>query len=217
MEEERRKGKAVYPKTAGLLKSFFTKRAERNNRERALAVVIGGVAVSDRIKSMRSDFQQQDQSHSFDPVQPEPQPIARDSSKPSAGEVSRVPVPPVQVQVNGSEQVRQLVRKEAHLERPQPPPPPRQPARRRGHQRCMRCGKQKIGACHKPGAASTSEEYCTVAEADRTPHWRVPPGYNVGDTCKKENPRIIAREWEAICDTNSYNEEECWKGWGKHR
>lgn len=217
VEEERSKGKAIYPKTAGLLKSFFTKRAERNNRKRALAVDVGGVAVSDRIKTIRCSFKQQDQSYLFDPVQAEPAPIARDTSKPSAGSVSRVPVPPVQVQVNGSEEVRQLVQNEAHLIRPQLPPQQRQTARRRYPRRCMRCGKLKAGASHKSNAAANSEEYCKVAIADRTPHWRVPPGYSVGDTCRKEAQRTIAREWEAICIENSYEEEECWKGWGKHR
>lgn len=215
VEEERCKGKAIYPKTAGLLKSFFTKRAERNNRKRALAVDVGGVAVSDRIKTIRCSFQQQDQSYLFDPVQAEPAPIARDTSKPSAGSVSRVPVPPVQVQVNGSEEVRRLVQKEAHLERAQPPPPPRQPARRRNPMRCMRCGKKKDGSFHKSNAASNSEEYCKVATADRTPYWRVPPGYHVGDACKKEAQRKIVQEWKRICRERGYNDES-WAFWGNY-
>ena len=91
VEEERCKGKAIYPKTAGLLKSFFTKRAERNNRKRALAVDVGGVAVSDRIKTIRCSFKQQDQSYLFDPVQAEPAPIARDTSKPSVRKAQEQP------------------------------------------------------------------------------------------------------------------------------
>ena len=74
---------------------------------------------------------------------------------------------------------------------------------------------KKVGSFHKSNAASNSEEYCKVATADRTPHWRVPPGYNVGDACKKEAQRKIAQEWKRICRESGYNDES-WAGWDNY-
>ena len=213
VEEERHKGENIYPKTAGLLKSFFTKRAERKNRERALATEVGGTPVSDTVDKVRRSLLQKDRGYNFESVQSEPRPVERDSSKPSAGTVSRVPVPPMQVQVGGSEAVRQLVQAEAHVTRPQPHLEAPRAARRRNPPRCMRCGKKKGGSLHKVSAQANSLEYCKVPEADKTPHWRVPPGYAVGDTRQKEKQGNSAREWRRICKDNSYGDEG-WEGWG---
>ena len=108
-----------------------------------------------------------------------------------------------------------VVQAEAHLTRPEPQqPPPAGVVRRRKPQRCMRCGKSRTGACHTRTATSITPEYCKVAEADRTPHWRVPPGYAVGDTRQKEKQGATAREWRKICKENGY--EDCgWEGWGR--
>lgn len=214
VEEERRKGKNIYPKTAGLLKLFFTKQAERKNREKALATEVGGTPVSDTIDQVRHSLLQKDRSYSFESVQSEPRPVERDSSKPSAGEVARVPVPPMQVQVGGSEEVRQLVQAEAHVTRPQPQQTPSAGVvRQRKPQRCMRCGKSRTGACHTRTATSNTPEYCKVAEADRTPHWRVPPGYAIGDARQKEKQGATAREWRQICAEKEFVDEG-WEGWG---
>ena len=85
--------------------------------------------------------------------------------------------------------------------------------RRRKPQRCMRCGKSRTGACHTRTATSNTPEYCKVAEADRTPHWRVPPGYAEGDTRQKEKQGATAREWRKTCKEKDY-EDEGWEGWG---
>ena len=85
---------------------------------------------------------------------------------------------------------------------------------KRNPMRCMRCGKKKTGPEHKPSASSNAVEYCSVLAISRTPFWRVPPGYNVGDTCTKEKQGEIAREWRKICKENGY--EDCgWEGWGR--
>ena len=63
---------------------------------------------------------------------------------------------------------------------------------------------------------STEEELAeikTVPEAERVQHWRVPPGYNVGDTCAKEQQGATAREWRRICKENGYGDVG-WEGWG---
>ena len=214
VESERRKGKNIHPKTAGLLKSYFTKRAERKNRERALATQIGGSPVSASIDEVRRSLQRKNRSHSFESVQSDPRPVERDSSKPSAGGVARVPVPPLQVQVGRSAEVRQLVQAESHLTRPEPQQAPAAPAaRRRNPPRCMRCGKRKAGSFHVTNAPASSEEYCKVAEADRTPHWRVPPGHAVGDTRQKEKQGATAREWRKTCAEKEFTDGG-WEGWG---
>ena len=85
---------------------------------------------------------------------------------------------------------------------------------KRNPMRCMRCGKKKTGPGHKPSASSNAVEYCSVPAINRTPFWRVPPGYNIGDTCAKEKQGEIAREWRKICKENGY--EDCgWEGWGR--
>ena len=138
--------------------------------------------------------------------------MERDSSKPSAGGVARVPVPPTQVQVGRSEEVRKLVQEEAHLVRAVPQMA-QAPRRRRNPRRCMRCGRKKSGADHKSNASANSESYCTVPEANRVQHWRVPPGHNLGDTCTKEQQGATAREWRRICKENDHRDEG-WEGWG---
>ena len=77
-----------------------------------------------------------------------------------------------------------------------------------------RCGRKKSGSFHVTNAPASSEEYCKVAEADRTPHWRVPPGYAVGDTRQKEKQGATAREWRKICAEKEFTDEG-WEGWGR--
>lgn len=193
VEEERRKGKTVYPKAAGLLRAYLIKRAERRNRQQALSSTLGGTVVADRIAEVSDSLIESDRAHVFDPVQPEARRPHRDASQPDAGEVEAVPVPPVQVQASSWQAVQDLVQEQAHLAR-HVPTTRAAASWRRKLRRCHRCGKAKEGEHHSRRAKSNAVEYCTVLEEERTQFWRVPPGYVVGDTCAKEPKRDIARE-----------------------
>ena len=85
---------------------------------------------------------------------------------------------------------------------------------KRNPMRCMRCGNKKARPEHKSNASSSAVEFCLVPAMNRTPFWRVPPGYNIGDTCAKEKQADIAKEWRKICKENGY-EDSGWEGWGR--
>ena len=91
-------------------------------------------------------------------------------------------------------------------------PPSEGVVRRRKPRRCMRCGKSRNGVLHNAKAKSNTPGFCKVAEADRTPHWRVPPGYAVGNTRQKETQWDIKREWRKICEEKEFVDEG-WEGW----
>jgi hypothetical protein len=47
---------------------------------------------------------------------------------------------------------------------------------------------------------------------ERTPHWRVPPGYEVGDEREKEPKKKVVREWKKILKEKQFD-DAAWKDW----
>jgi hypothetical protein len=85
---------------------------------------------------------------------------------------------------------------------------------RRRRKRCYRCGKEKSGHHHNPTcrASTSSREYCIVPEEERTTFWRMPAGYEVGDTRQKEGQRRILAAWRQVLTEHGVSDEG-WEDW----
>ena len=166
--------------------------------------------MSDRMLSARQSFLALDQNHNFPSAPSEAQQPERDMTRPGAGEVDTVPVPPVQVQASTSRTARDLVQAGEHMRRPTLNSAINKG--RRGARRCFRCGNEKIGPHHLAAAPSNSKNYCTVPVSERVHFWVEPTGYELEDCRQKEHKKKIARNWKKILEENEAIDDG-WEGW----